>query len=85
MLGQTNQNLMLRKVLSPDITPPISDEEENTSYGSINNKTVLEDFEKGQVQIMQSESVKETVENRENVNKPSMSQHFQVKKQYEEG
>ena len=62
---ETN-HMMLRKVLSPDITPPISDEED-TNIG-----------------IYQSESIKETLGNKERVNKPNQEQTFQVKKRTDE-
>ena len=52
---------MMRKVLSPDITPPLSDEEdEGTPFIEV-------------YAPLQSECVKDTFENRDYVNKPQMN------------
>ncbi|CDW91185.1 UNKNOWN [Stylonychia lemnae] len=62
-----NQNAMLRKILSPDITPPLSDEElDNNHHG-----------------LYQSECVRDTFENKEHdrINKPNAITQFKVKRQ----
>eukprot|EP00347_Sterkiella_histriomuscorum_P019234 403342425 len=75
--SQTQQASMLKKVLSPDITPPLSDEELE------NNQPQIMLTGQSINQVRQSECVRDTYDCRdfERINKPNFIQTFKVKRQ----